>query len=153
MAFHVGKRNIDNTEYFASKLNMATAGRFQLSTDGYRPYLTAIPAAFRQPIAFAQLAKNFKIPDEAERRRYSPPKIVRIEKIPICGNPDPARISTSIVERSNLSVRTHNRRMARLTTGYSKKWQNHEAMLALYFCWYNWCRSHSTIKSTPAVAA
>ena len=153
LAFHLGKRDVDNTEYFASKLNMATAGRFQLSTDGYRPYLTAIPAAFRQGIDFAQLAKNYANPDEAERRRYSPPKIVRTEKLPICGSPDPSRICTSHVERHNLSTRMHVRRMARLTNAHSKKWENHEAMLALYYCWYNWCRSHSTLKSTPAVAA
>jgi len=153
LAFHLGKRDVDNTEYFASKLNVAIGGRFQISTDGYGPYRTAIPAAFHQTIDFGQLVKSFANPEEPERRRYSPPKIVRTEKNPICGSPIQSRICTSHVERHNLSTRMHVRRMARLTNAHSKKWGNHEAMLALYYCWYNWCRTHSTLKTTPAVAA
>lgn len=153
LAFHAGKRDADNTEYFSQKLSVATSGRFQLSTDGFRPYSTAIPDAFHHDIDFAQLTKSYSNPQEAERRRYSPPTIIKCEKRTVCGNPNPSRVSTSIVERHNLSTRMHNRRMTRLTNAHSKKWENHEAMLALYYCWYNWCRVHSTLKSTPAVAA
>ncbi len=153
LAFHLGKRDPDNTITFSEKLKMATSGRFQLSTDGYGPYRTAIPDTFGDQLDFAQIVKSYSNPSEKERRRYSPPSIIKTEKKHVCWNPNTSRICTSIVERHNLSTRMHVRRMARLTNAHSKKWENHDAMLSLYYVWYNWCRVHSTIKSTPAVAA
>lgn len=153
LAYHVGKRDHDNTEVFADKLRIATSGRFQLSTDGFGPYRTVMPDTFGQQVDFAQLVKTYSNPKEAERRRYSPSMIVETERHVVCGNPIQSRICTSIVERHNLSTRMHLRRMTRLTNAHSKKWENHDCALALFYCWYNWCRVHGTLKSTPAVAA
>jgi hypothetical protein len=103
-------------------------------------------------VDFAQLIKTFG-PSPEEPRRYSPPEIVHIEKVPRTGNPDPALICTSHVERSNLTIRMQIRRFTRLTNAFSKKWENHRAALALFFAYYNFCRVHMTLKETPAMAA
>lgn len=153
LAFRVGKRDPDNTYDFARQLRVATSGRFQVSTDGYGPYQTAIPDALGYGVDFGQIIKNYSNPQEVERRRYSPPTIIKTERKVVCGEPKQDRICTSIVERHNLSTRMHVRRMTRLTNAHSKKWENHAAMLSLYYVWYNWCRMHLTLKSTPAVAA
>ena len=89
--------------------------------------------------------------EEKDARRYSPPSIIVIEKEAVYGDPDPRRICTSHVERNNLTMRMSLRRLTRLTNAHSKKWENHEAMWALYFAWYNFVRKHSTIGTTPAV--
>jgi hypothetical protein len=98
------------------------------------------------------LVKVYATAREGEER-YSPGDVVETIPTPILGNPDPARICTSHIERSNLSMRMHMRRFTRLTNAFSKKWQNHRAALALYFVWYNFCRPHRTLRTTPAMAS
>jgi transposase-like protein/IS1 family transposase len=153
IAWHLGKRTPDDTLAFAEKLRDATRGRFQLSTDGYRPYRTAIPTAFGLTVDFAQLVKVYGTPPEGPQTRYSPSEVVDTYTVVLLGRPAEERICTSHAERANLTIRMTLRRMTRLTNAHSKKWENHGAAFALYFGFYNFCRVHSTIKTTPAVAA
>src|SRR5262249_43982482 len=144
LAWHLGKRSAFDAGEFSQKLSRATSGQFQVTTDGFKPYRTAIPLAFGARVDFAQLIKEYAIP-EGEERRYSPPEVVGTSTVVCCGQPDPDRICTSYVERSNLSMRMSIRRLTRLTNAFSKKWENHEAALALYFAFYNYCRPHMTL--------
>lgn len=157
LAWHLGRRCPEDTREFAEKLAEATSGQFQITTDGYRPYQTAIPAAMENA-DFAQLVKQYATKDDDHR--YSPGEVTGTIKTPRNGNPDPDRISTSHVERQNLTIRMQNRRMTRLTNAFSKKWANHGAAMALHFAYYNFCRPHQTltkqrdgVKTTPAMAA
>jgi transposase-like protein/IS1 family transposase len=157
LAWHLGRRSKEDAQEFAGKLAEATTGQFQITTDGFKPYKTAIPEAM-SGADFAQLVKHYATKDDAHR--YSPGEVTGATKTPINGNPDEARISTSHVERQNLTVRMQNRRMTRLTNAFSKKWANHAASLALHFAYYNFCRPHQTLtqnadgtKTTPAMAA
>ena len=102
-------------------------------------------------VDYAMLIKVYGKNDVEGERKYSPPEVVETVSKPLIGYPDPSRICTSIVERSNLSMRTSIRRLTRLTNAFSKKWINLKAMLALYFAFYNFCRIHSTIRCTPAM--
>jgi IS1 family transposase len=151
MAWHLGKRTPESTLAFAEKLSVATAGRFQLTTDGFRPYLNTIPHVFGSRVDFATLVKVYG--ESEDERRYSPPRIIEVIETPQCGNPDPEAICTSHVERHNRTLRMQIRRLTRLTDAHSKKWENHEMALALFFAYYDFCRVHSTIRTTPAVAA
>jgi transposase-like protein/IS1 family transposase len=150
--FHVGKRDMDNTREFMGKVNKATVGRFQLSTDAFIPYQRAVRREIDREIDYATLKKEYENSAEDFRRRYSPSKLVFAFKTVYQGNPVPDRICTSIVERHNLSIRMAVRRLTRLTNAHSKKRKNHEAMLGLFFGFYNFVRVHSTIKQTPAMA-
>lgn len=155
LAYQVGRRTLEDADYFAMKLRHAISGRPQVSTDGFGPYKTVLPVAFRWQLDQGQLIKKFgpSANGEAAQTRYSPSPIVGIEKKAICGNPDIAHVCTSHVERMNLSVRMEIRRFKRLTNGFSKSRRHHEAMLALFFAHFNFCRKHSAVKTTPAVAA
>jgi IS1 family transposase/transposase-like protein len=150
LAWHLGQRDMTNTEAFTEKLNDATSGHFQLTTDGWKPYENAVSYSLGTRVDYAQLIKVYAMNREGEQK-YSPPEVIEtVTKIQI-GDPDPSRICTSIVERSNLSIRTSVRRLTRLTNAFSKKWEHLRAMLALYFAYYNFCRIHSSIRCTPAM--
>jgi len=152
LTYHVDKRSSEGTWEFIDNLYFATSGRFQISTDGYGPYQAAIPLIFKFDIDYSQVIKRFGGVDTQDHRRYSPANIVSTEITRSCGDPDLDRACTSHSERLNLSLRMQIRRLTRLTNAHSKKWENHEAMLGLYFAWYNFCRVHMTLKTTPAVA-
>ncbi len=150
LAWHVGRRSTEDTHEFARKLAAATTGHFQITTDGFKPYQTAIPSILGN-VDFATLIKTYAT--KGDEHRYSPGEVNGTIKAHCCGSPDPARICTSHVERGNLTVRMQDRRMTRLTNGFSKKWDNHRASMALHFAWFNFGRVHMTLKTTPAVAA
>jgi hypothetical protein len=131
----------------------ATArGQFQITTDGFAPYKSAIRNTLHDRCDFAQLIKVYRAASEGEGR-YSPAEVQSVEVVPVMGQPDPERICTSIVERSNLSTRMSVRRFTRLTNAFSKKWENHWAAVACWFAFYNFCRIHKTLRVTPAMAA
>jgi hypothetical protein len=118
------------------------------------PYPAAIAYSLGTRSSYAQLVKIYGTPlDPEDQHRYSPSKIKESIPTPLWGNPNPERICTSHVERQNLNIRTAMRRLTRLTNGFSKKWENLKAALALYFAYYNFCRIHSSIRCTPAMAA
>jgi IS1 family transposase len=150
LAWHMGSRTSENGYTFAKKLARACRKeRFQISTDGWRPYKHMIPYVF--PGAdYGQIIKIFSNKDAA---RYSPGEIVEIRLRQIAGNPDEDRINTSHSERFNLSIRMGMRRFTRLTNGFSRSHAHHEAALALFFMHYNYCAVHGTLGTTPAVAA
>lgn len=150
LAWHLGQRDMVNTEAFTEKLDYATSGRFQLTTDGWKPYENAVSYSLGTRVDYAMLIKVYANNREGEQK-YSPPEVEGIIVKVQIGDPDPSRICTSIVERSNLSIRTSVRRLTRLTNGFSKKWDNLKAMMALYFAFYNFCRIHSSIRCTPAM--
>jgi len=151
LAWHLGDRDAANTEAFTEKLSRATSGRFQLTTDGLPSYPDAISYSLGTRVDYAQLIKVYAHGDREGEQKYSPPEVVETVSKALIGNPDPRRICTSIVERSNLSMRTSIRRLTRLTNGFSKKWDNLKSALALYFAYYNFCRVHSSIRCTPAM--
>lgn len=151
LAWHLGDCDTPNTEAFTEKLDRATSGRFQLTTDGMPAYPDAVRYSLGTRVDFAQLIKVYAHGDREGEQKYSPPEVVETVTKPVIGNPDPRRICTSIVERSNLSMRTSIRRLTRLTNAFSKKWENLHAALSLYFAYYNFCRIHSSIRCTPAM--
>jgi hypothetical protein len=128
------------------------AGRVQLTTDGLSAYLPAVESAFGADVDFAQLIKTYGADPQAEKR-YSPAVCLSVESNPINGRPDPEHISTSYMERSNLTMRMGIRRFTRLTNAFSKRVENHAAAISLHFVHYNFCRVHMTLGTTPAVAA
>jgi IS1 family transposase len=150
LAWHLGGRDVPSTEAFTEKLDRATSGFFQLTTDGFNVYPNAVAYSLGTRVDFAQLIKVYANIREGEQK-YSPPEVVDTVTKTVIGSPDPRRICTSIVERSNLSMRTSIRRLTRLTNAFSKKWDNLHAALSLYFAYYNFCRIHSSIRCTPAM--
>lgn len=127
-------------------------GRVQLTTDGHRPYLMAVEGAFGMDIDYATLTKIYGNDPDGEKR-YSPAKCLGCETKIVTGDPNPKHISTSYVERQNLTMRMSMRRFTRLTNAFSKKVENHAAAVALYFMFYNFARVHQTLRVTPAMEA
>jgi IS1 family transposase len=152
LCWHLGRRTVKDTELFIEKLGRATSARFQLTTDGYSAYTEAISYGLGTQVDYAQLVKIYAQTSDSERR-YSPAECVGAQKRVMIGTPDADRISTSHVERQNLTIRMQTRRLTRLTNGFSKKKVNLKAALALHFAFYNFCRVHSSIRCTPAMAA
>ena len=149
-------RGSDYAIEFMDDLRSRLADRVQLTTDGHRAYLEAVEGAFGGNVDYvAQLVKQYgPAATMEEQRRYSPAICTGAFKTPVSGNPNPASISTSIVERHNLTTRMSVRRFTRLTNAFSKKIENHQHAVALYTVWYNWCRSHKSLDgATPAMAA
>jgi len=154
VSYFVGDRSGESARFLAHDLRSRIASeRVQLTTDSHNAYLGAIEDAFGADVDYATIQKIYRTDPAAARGRYSPPVCTGVIKQTVEGNPDEAHVSTSYVERSNLSIRMQNRRFTRLTNAFSKKLDNHIHALALYFAFYNFCRIHKTLKVTPAMAA
>ncbi len=153
--WHVGTRGAESAKLFISDLAARLDGRVQLTTDGHKAYLLAVEEAFGRDIDFAQLIKLYGNEGQTreDARRYSPAECTGAEKKRITGNPDMENVSTSYVERQNLTMRMHMRRFTRLTNAFSKKLENHMHAISLYFMFYNFCKIHKTLRVTPAMEA
>ncbi len=151
LAHTVGKRDRSTTQEFLGSLKDSVSGRFQITTDGFNIYTNNVPMTFGNQVDFAQLVKNYE--STQTETRYSPAKIIGTDKTIRTGNPDPAKICTSHIERVNLTIRMQCRRFTRLTNAHSKSLDHHVAMQAILIAHYNFCRKHETIKTTPAVAS
>jgi hypothetical protein len=127
--------------------------RIQISTDALRVYNDAIERAFGANVDYGSIVKTFSHTELMEQRRYSPPEVVKIEKMPVYGNPTVELISTSFVEKQNHTLRMHCRRLSRLTNAFSKKIENFRAAVALHYAYYNFVKIHKTIRCTPAMEA
>ena len=153
ISYMVGKRDADYANAFIGDLAERLATRVQLSTDGHKPYLEAVEGAFGCDVDYAMLVKHYGSSDTVGQRRYSPSEFVSAEKRVITGAPDMAKVSTSFVERRNLTMRMGMRRLTRLTNGFSKKVENLEHAVSLHFMHYNFARVHKTLRVTPAMEA
>jgi IS1 family transposase len=153
VGFFIGGRDGDCAKWFMDDLAARLANRVQLTSDGHRAYLEAVEGAFGADVDYAQLVKLYGASPESAKGRYSPADCTGIKKTPVEGSPDPKHISTSFVERQNLTMRMSMRRFTRLTNGFSKKLENHVHMVAIYTVWYNWLRIHKTLRVAPAMAA
>lgn len=151
-AWMLGTRDADCATAFLQDLASRLNHRVQLTTDGHRMYLDGVEKAFGSEIDFAQLQKLYGVPPDAERR-YSPAQCIGTETKVITGNPEIDHVSTSYVERQNLTMRMSMRRFTRLTNAFSKKVENLAAAVSLHFMYYNFCRKHQTHGMTPAMAA
>jgi len=152
----VGKRDGSSAYYFMRDLKDRLATRVQLTTDGFKPYINAVDDTFGADVDYAQLIKIYGQPKASaanERNWYEPVRVMGTIPLGIIGNPRPMAVSTSHVERQNLTMRMQMRRFTRLTNAYSKKLDNLKAAIALHFAWYNFVRVHQTLRVTPAMAA
>lgn len=151
-AYRVGKRTWTDASIFMKDLSMRLANRVQLSTDGLAAYADAVERAFGAEVDYGQAVKFYEA-EPVGPGRYSPPHVVDMERTVIAGSPDEDHISTSIIERQNLTMRMSMRRFTRLTNGFSKKLENMKAAVSLHFAHYNFVRQHKTLRMTPAMAA
>lgn len=152
VSWFVGGRDAGYAKLFINDLAARLANRVQLTSDAHKPYLAAVEEAFGGEIDYAMLQKIYGAAPDGEKH-YSPAECIGIRKGKISGEPDEKHISTSYVERQNLSMRMHMRRFTRLTNAFSKKIESHIHMVALYTVFYNFTRIHKTLRITPAMAA
>ena len=153
VSYLVGGRSSEYAIEFMDDVAKRLANRVQMTTDGHKAYLEAVEGAFGGDIDFAQLIKMYGAAPESSKGRYSPADCTGIRKRAIEGNPAAEDVSTSHVERQNLTMRMHMRRFTRLTNAFSKKIENHSHSVALHFMYYNFVKIHSSLKVTPAMAA
>jgi len=155
ISYLVGGRDAEYAMMLMDDLRQRVTTRMQLTTDGHGPYLRAVEEAFGADVDYSVLIKLYGAPPVAQEaaRRYSPTECVGTRRDKITGNPDPKHVSTSYVERANLTMRMAMRRFTRLTNAFSKKLENHAHMVALYALWYNFVRVHKTLRMSPAMAA
>jgi IS1 family transposase len=148
----VGKRNRENAHYFMANLASRLSNRIQLSSDSMQAYVESVEAAFGGAVDYGQVVKFYEA-EPIGPGRYSPPEVVGVQLAAISGYPDPAHISTSHVERQNLTMRMNIRRLTRLTNAFSKKPEGLRAAVGLHFGYYNFVRRHRSLRVTPAMAA
>jgi IS1 family transposase len=153
LSYFVGGRDGECAMWFVDDLRSRLAGRIQLTSDGHKAYLEAVEGAFGGDIDYAILHKVYGASHESAKGRYSPAECIGTQKHRIEGNPDEKHVSTSYVERSNLTMRMHMRRFTRLTNGFSKKVENHAYAVALHMMYYNFVKLHSKLRTSPAMAA
>jgi IS1 family transposase len=152
-SYFVGSRDGECAKWFIDDVAKRLTNRVQLTSDGLKVYLEAIEGAFGADIDYAQLVKIYGASSDSAKGRYSPAECTGAVKTPIEGKPDPKHISTSYIERQNLTLRMHMRRFTRLTNAFSKKVENHAYAVALHMMYYNFVRIHSALRITPAMAA
>jgi IS1 family transposase len=153
-AFKVGKRDAATANAFVSDVASRLKNRVQLSSDALRAYVEAVELAFGADVDYAQIIKTYGSDDsQSPDRKYSPPEVISVEKRLVTGSPDMGLASTSYVERLNGTTRLHMRRLTRLTYAFSKKLEHFEAAVALHFAYYNFVKSHGSVRMTPAMAA
>lgn len=153
VSYLVGGRDGGWAQDFMEDCADRIKGRVQLTTDGHKAYLEAVEDAFGADVDYAVLHKIYGAPSDSEARRYSPAKCIGCDMKTVIGNPDPKHVSTSYVERQNLTMRMSMRRFTRLTNAFSKKIENHAYAVALHFMYCNYVRIHQTLRVTPAMEA
>lgn len=151
--FKVGKRDASTANEFVTDLSNRLKNRVQISSDALAAYVDAIEQGFGPDVDYGQIVKAYSTTDKSPQGKYSPPQIVAVNKTIIVGNPNENHISTSYVERQNLTLRMHCRRLTRLTNAFSKKLENFISAVSLHFGYYNFVKIHGSLRTTPAMAA